>query len=163
MVLARLLAAAVLVLCLASPAVATGAPKAKPAASPLALAAAVAGRYWGAVPCRGRVRLLAGQQVPAALSADSGAWVTFASSLGPNDLGAPASSYTDCTIAAARSRWPTAASMREDWDLLCMTVVHEYGHLLGREHEEVAGSVMVPVFSDYAAEPRACRTSRPRR
>ena len=59
------------------------------------------------------------------------AWVTFDSSLGANNLAAPAGSYSNCVIALARWCWPTSASMSEDWDMLCTTMIHEMGHLLG--------------------------------
>lgn len=172
----RCLTAAALVAAVAAPAAAVAAqPPAtgpRPAArstvataraqTPIALAAGVAGRYWGAVPCDGQIKILAQQTVPAGLEADTDAWVTFDSSLGVNDLAAPASSYTRCTIGLARSRWPTSAVMVQDWDMLCMTMTHEFGHLLGHPHDTTPGSVMAPVFTDYSSEPSLCKTTRPR-
>ena len=143
----------------------TAARSADPAAgaqSLMALAAAIAGRYWHAVPCQGRVRIATQQAVPATLEPDSDAWVTFASSGGPNVLAAAPSSYTNCVIGLGSLRWPTTASMRSDWDLLCMTMTHEFGHLLGHVHDEAPASVMAAVFTDYSSEPQACRTTRPR-
>lgn len=170
----RLLAAAVLLLMLAAPASA-GASKAsqKPvvrkAASPLKApalidaAAKIGQRYWGAVPCNGQVRFVAQRAVPAGLHPDSDAWVSFGSPLGANNLAAPAATYTDCTVGLARWRWPTSASMREDWDMLCTTMVHEMGHLLGRVHDEAPGNIMASVFTDTSAVPAICRTNRPAR
>lgn len=135
---------------------------AKPAATPpVAAAAAVARRYWGATPCQGSVRVTPRRAVAAGLDAGASAWVTFGSALGANNLAAPADTYTDCTIAFARKRWPTARSMRQDWDIFCATTVHEWGHLLGRTHELTPGSVMVPVFTDLSSVPPLCAASAP--
>ena len=59
--------------------------------------------------------------------------------------------------------WPDTSSLREDWDMFCLTMVHELGHLLGKSHDLTRGSVMVPVFTDYSSEPASCRAARPRR
>lgn len=129
--------------------------------SPLAVAVAVAERYWGAVPCGGQVSVLAAAAVPAGMESSTDAWVTFESALGANDLSAPASSYTRCLIGLARWQWPTSATMLADWGMFCLTVVHEVGHLLGRAHSSVAGSVMAPVFTDESRVPAICRTTKP--
>ena len=170
----RILTAALIVMALAVPAAADAserssdlAPRATvtraKAPAPLTVAASVARRYWGAAACGGRVKVLAQRSVAAGLEPDSDAWVTFDSSLGRNNLAAPAAGYTNCVIALARWRWPTTSSMIEDWDILCATMVHETGHLLGRVHESTTGSVMVPVFNDYSSVPAACRSARPAR
>jgi hypothetical protein len=153
----RLLAAALIVGLTAVPA--TGAAVTR-ATSPIALATSIAERYWGAVPCHGQIKILVQQPAPAVIE-DSDAWVMFSSSLGANDLAAPASSYTNCTVALGRFRWPTTASMVQDWDMLCMTMTHEFGHLLGHVHTTTPGSVMNPVFTNYTSEPQLCRTDRP--
>jgi hypothetical protein len=89
-------------------------------------------------------------------------WVTFNSSLGANDLEAPASSYTNCTINLAHWRWPTQLAMEEDWNMFCLTVIHETGHLLGYKHSLVPRSVMAPVFTDESDVPPICRAERHR-
>lgn len=132
------------------------------APTPLSVAAAVGARYWGATPCTGQITYFT-QRTPVAGIAKADAWVTFGSSLGPNDLAAPASTYTSCTMSFARSRWPTSASMSQDWDIFCATMIHELGHLLGHPHDATPGSVMAPIFTDYSSVPAACRANRPRR
>jgi len=144
------------------PAERSAVPRAKSLA-PLNAAAVVGHGYWGAVPCQGQVKVFTGRAVTAGLVPGSDAWVTFDSPLGANNLAAPASSYTNCTIAFASRRWPTSASMREDWDMMCATMIHEIGHLLGHVHDSAPGNVMTPAFTDASSVPSVCRTTRPGR
>jgi hypothetical protein len=129
--------------------------------SPIALASSIAERYWGSVPCHGQIKILVAQRSPHILGQDADAWVTFSSSLGANNLAAPAGTYTNCAISLGLWRWPTVATMIPDWDMLCMTMTHEFGHLLGHVHVLTPGNVMNPVFTNYADEPQLCRTDRP--
>lgn len=129
---------------------------------PVTLATAIAERFWRAVPCGGQVTVLADRPLFPGLDPSTDGWATFNSSLGPNDLQAPASTYTQCTISLAHWRWPTLAAINDDWNMFCLTVIHEMGHLLGHPHSSVPGSVMAPVFTDESNVPEICRTARAR-
>jgi hypothetical protein len=126
------------------------------AGDPLTLATTLAERYWGATPCGGQFSVQAEQPLAAGLEATTDGWVTFESSLGPNDLQAPASTYRSCTISLAGWQWPTRVEMAGDWNMFCLTVVHEMGHLLGHQHSLTPGSVMAPVFTDESDVPAIC-------
>jgi hypothetical protein len=130
------------------------------ARDPVALATTLAERYWGAVPCGGHITIRAEQPLAAGLDSTTDGWVTFESSLGQNDLQAPASTYTQCVISLARWQWPTRIEMASDWNMFCLTVTHEMGHLLGHPHSLTPGSVMAPVFTDESSVPAICRASR---
>jgi hypothetical protein len=132
------------------------------AREPVSLATTLALRYWGSAPCGGQVSVQADQPLAAGLEASTDGWVTFESSLGPNDLQAPASSYSNCTISLAHWQWPTRIEMAGDWNMFCLTVVHEMGHLLGHPHSLTPGSVMAPVFTDETSVPAVCREARSR-
>ena len=123
---------------------------------PLSTAAAIAEGYWGAIPCGGQIALLANRPLAAGLDPSTDGWVTFSSSLGSDNLDAPAASYTSCTISLAHSRWASWTAMEQDWGMFCLTVVHELGHLLGHKHSLARGSVMAPVFTSDANVPAVC-------
>jgi len=136
----------------------------KPAGTPAPVKAAmsVANRYWKSTPCGGNVRVVARSALLPGMHRETDAWVTFDTPLGANNLAAPAATYRNCSLHLTRWRWPTAASMSQDWDILCTTVIHEVGHLHGRAHEDRRGSIMAPVFTDHSSVPSICRSTRPR-
>ena len=131
--------------------------------TPVRAAAIVARRYWAAVPCNGKIKILTNRPRPSGLGRASAAWATFDSSLGPNNVDAPASSYSNCAITFARRRWATSTSMRQDWDMFCATMTHELGHLLGHSHDSARASIMAPAFTDHSSVPAICRAARPAR
>jgi hypothetical protein len=130
------------------------------ARDPAGLATTLAERYWGAVPCGGRLAVLTDQPLAAGTDPSTDGWVTFESPLGANDLQAAPSTYTACTISLARWQWPTRARQAADWNMLCLAVVHEMGHLLGHPHSLAPHSVMAAVFTDEDNVPAICRANR---
>ena len=128
---------------------------------PVALATVVAERYWGAVPCGGQVTVLADQPLPAGLEPTTDGWVTFDSSLGQNDLQAPASTYTQCTISLAHWQWPTRCGDGRRLEHVLPDRDPRDGSPARPPHSLVPGSVMAPVFTNEANVPRICRTTRP--
>ena len=52
--------------------------------------------------------------------------------------------------------------MESDWNMFCLTVTHEVGHLLGYKHyARHRAAVMAPIFTSEANVPRICLTTRP--
>jgi hypothetical protein len=127
--------------------------------NPVSTAFAIAEGYWGAVPCAGQVRIVANRPLAPGLDSSTDGWVTFASSLGADNLNAPAFTYTHCTISLAHWQWASWTEMESDWGMFCLTVIHETGHLLGHKHSLVPGSVMAPVFTSYANVPAVCNAT----
>lgn len=127
--------------------------------NPVTTATAIAEGYWGATPCQGQIKVTANQPLFPGLASGTDGWVTFNSSLGPDRLDAPASTYTACTITLAHWRWPTATAMEQDWGMFCLTVTHEVGHLLGHKHTLTPGSVMNPVFTNDSDVPAVCNST----
>jgi Matrixin len=124
--------------------------------NPVSTAATIAEGYWGAVPCAGQIKIVANSPLFPGADPTTDGWVTFNSSLGPDDLSAPAATYTDCTISLAHWQWASWTAMERDWGMFCLTVVHEMGHLLGHKHSLTPGSVMAPVFTSDANVPSVC-------
>jgi len=127
--------------------------------NPVSAATAIAERYWGAVPCAGQIKIIADSPLAPGLDPSTDGWVTFDSSLGADNLSAPPSTYTGCTITLAHWQWATWTDMERDWGMFCLTVTHEMGHLLGRPHSSKPGSVMAPVFTSDANVPAPCHAS----
>ncbi len=127
--------------------------------NPASTAAAVAERFWAATPCAGQIKIVADSPLPPGLASGTDGWVTFNSSLGADNLDAPASTYANCTISLAHWQWAAPTDMESDWGMFCLTVIHEMGHLLGHKHTLKPGNVMNPVFTNDADVPAACHTT----
>lgn len=127
--------------------------------NPVTTAAAIAERFWGATPCGGQIKIVADSPLAPGLQAGTDAWVTFNSSLGSDNLDAPASTYSACTITLAHWQWANRTAMEGDWGMFCLTVTHEMGHLLGHKHTLRTGSVMNPVFTDDSDVPAICNAN----
>jgi len=127
--------------------------------NPVTTAFAIAEGYWGAVPCAGQVKIIANAPLAPGLDSSTDGWVTFESSLGADNLDAPASTYANCVISLAHWQWASWTQMESDWGMFCLTVIHETGHLLGHKHSLVPGSVMAAVFTSYANVPAVCNAT----
>ena len=126
---------------------------------PVSTAATIAERFWGATPCAGQIKIISDSPLVPGLESGTDAWVTFNSALGADNLDAPPSTYTDCSISLAHWQWANWNQMESDWGMFCLTVVHEMGHLLGHKHTLRSGSVMNPVFTSDADVPAACHAT----
>ena len=106
-------------------------------------AKAVAVAHWGAQPCRGQVAL-------AWVGLEPGVNAT-ASWRNPSDAWANAPANYDCRI-----EFNTGADY--DFVKLCTVLVHEMGHLVGRQHDPNAGQLM---SAYYTAPLPACEATSP--
>lgn len=103
-----------------------------PPADLLANALARAARYWQATPCGGRFSV---QPDRALTESIVYGWATFDVPPGsPSDLSPPPASYTNCVIHLNGMWFGTRRQDTEEWWSFCITIVHEYGHLLGHGH-----------------------------
>jgi len=127
--------------------------------NPATTAVTVAERFWGATPCAGQIKITVDSPLAPGVESGTDGWVTFNSSLGADNLDAPASTYTNCTISLAHWQWSTWTAMESDWGMFCLTVTHEMGHLLGHKHTLRLGSVMNPVFTNDAEVPSPCHAT----
>lgn len=119
---------------------ATAGPSARyaPTSPATAQAERIAQAYWGAEPCGGTVRVRWVRQL-----ADINALSTWASP-SADPYGDPAAN-SNCTIDLN----PAATF---DWAKFCTVVVHEYGHLLGHDHDQLPGQLMSEVYTTPLAQ-----------
>ena len=103
----------------------------------IAQAEQVARAYWGADPCHGSVTVRWVRQAP-----DINALSTWASPTA-DPYGDPQAN-SDCAIDLN----PVAAF---DWPKFCTVVVHEFGHLLGHDHDSRRGQLMSEIYTTPVA------------
>jgi hypothetical protein len=106
----------------------------------------VARAYWGADPCHGSVTIRWVRQ-----AADINALSTWASPT-TDPYGDP-DANADCKIDLN----PVAAL---PWPKFCTVVVHEFGHLLGHDHDSRRGQLMSEIYTTPVA---ACAAPTARR
>jgi hypothetical protein len=128
---------------------AAGAPAGQPPVSsdPVTEATARAAAFWGGVPCRGEVSVLAGinaeappaganaPQAPSAIGARAAMWATWSSPVGANEFAAPPVTFTACVVHVNVSVWPGWEADDRGFTAFCKEMVHEYGHFEG--HSDV--------------------------
>jgi hypothetical protein len=105
----------------------------------------IARAYWGADPCDGAITIRWVRQTP-----DINALSTWSSPT-TDPYGDPEHN-SDCAIDLN----PAAAF---DWPKFCTVVVHEFGHLLGRDHDPHPGQLMSEIYTTPVA-PCATPTAR---
>jgi hypothetical protein len=111
----------------------------------IAQAEHIARTYWGADPCQGSVTIRWVRQ-----AADINALSTWASPT-TDPYGDP-DANSNCAIDLN----PAAAF---DWPKFCTVVVHEFGHLLGHDHDSRRGQLMSEIYTTPLA-PCAAPTAR---
>jgi len=100
--------------------------------NPITTAMAAAAEYWHGTPCGGNVRVEAeaGTEVQTVTHSPYGALTSMMTSLGPNQVSAPPSTYTDCVVRLS-SEWRDWGWDDQEYEDLCVLTIHEYSHLEG--------------------------------
>ena len=139
---------AVCVLSAAAASAGAAPPRAKSAVGSAATQAAqaIARAHWGTDPCAGEVAIRWVRMDDPTINAMS-TWRSF------GDAYANPAANQDCRVD-----FNTRAEF--DWPKFCTVLVHEYGHLAGRPHDDRAGHLMSAIYTTPLSECQSTATAR---
>ncbi len=128
----------------------------------LAVLSVKAHELWNATPCNGQysVHFVNSQELAALTGLPSepkldGFWAGevaaasgWDSPTGPNQFTSPPATWTNCVMSLNAANWPEVYpepfADQVDWIQDCSVFLHEWGHLTGHPHSDVAGEPPEP-------------------
>lgn len=126
---------------------------------PIATAMAAASAYWNGTPCGGAVRVEAeaGTDVETATKSPYGALASFMTPAGANLVSQPPSTYTGCLVRLSQAWRVSWAWDDQEYELLCVLMIHEYGHFEGYADEGAKPGTVAYIHPETAPLPPQCK------